>query len=266
MLHHRGVGVSVSEVFEGALAMREGRNTARDPQAHGDAAGTAGPTAASTAGAPPAPVEPGPWAPPGEQPIPLYIGNEAHAGIAASYVAAHGGEPVLTNTSPLKSILQALAPLLAAQGKTPNVRALSDDDLALRPDITNLTRLHIYEIKPLAAQAAGAAKAAMYVSLFAKAGVTVALGPTTEPGVEGGIPAPAGVYMFWSPQPGVIVYQYRKGKLVPVPVPQGEPAKERRWKFELKPMTPQQRAAVATVTVGGMLLLIAMILLAPVGA
>jgi hypothetical protein len=31
-------------------------------------------------------------------------------------------------------------------------------------------------------------------------------------------------------------------------------------------MTPQQRAAVATITVGGMLLLIAMILLAPVGA
>ncbi|HEX7961854.1 MAG TPA: hypothetical protein VF493_18170, partial [Terriglobales bacterium] len=78
------------------------------------------------------------------------------------------------------------------------------------------------------------------------------------------LPAPDGVYVFWSPQPGVIVYQYRKGKLVPIPV--GEPAKERRWKFEFRPMTPQQQAAVATVTVGGMLLLIAMILLAPVGA
>src|SRR5262249_54101071 len=100
--------------------------------------------------------------------------------------------------------------------------------------------------------ALGAAKAAMYVSLFAKAGVAVALGPTTEPGVEGGIPAPAGVYMFWCPQPGVIVYQYRKGKLVPVPVGEPEPAKERRWKFELRPMTPQQQAAVATVTVGSM--------------
>ena len=33
----------------------------------------------------------------------------------------------------------------------------------------------------------------MYVSLFAKAGVAVTLGPTTEPGIEGGIPAPAGV-------------------------------------------------------------------------
>ena len=70
--------------------------------------------------------------------------------------------------------------------------------------------------------------------------------------------------MFWSPQPGVIVYQYRRGKLVPVPV--GEPARERRWRFELRPMTPQQKAMVTTLTVGGALLVIAMILLAPVGA
>jgi hypothetical protein len=144
--------------------------------------------------------------------------------------------------------------------------ALNEDELGLMPDITNLTRLHLYEIKPLAAQAAGAAKAATCIGLFAKAGVAVALGPTSEPGVKGGIPAPAGVYMFWSPQPGVIVYQYRKGRLVPIPVGEPEPSRARRWKWELRPMTPQQRAAVTTVTVGGMLLLIAMILLAPVGA
>ena len=72
--------------------------------------------------------------------------------------------------------------------------------------------------------------------------------------------------MFWTPQPGVIVYQYRGGKRVPVPVLEPEPVKERRWKFEFRPMTQQQQAAVSTVTVGGMLLLIAMILLAPVGA
>lgn len=135
VLHHRGVGVSVSvtEVFEGALAIREGRQTARDPQAHGDTAATAGPTAAGTAGAPPAPVEPGPWAPPGDQPIPLYIGNAAHAGIALNYVNAHPGEPVATNASPLKSILESLAPLLAARGKKIDKSALTDDDLGLRP-------------------------------------------------------------------------------------------------------------------------------------
>jgi hypothetical protein len=55
------------------------------------------------------------------------------------------------------------------------------------------------------------------------------------------------------------------GKRVPVPVLEPEPVKERRWKFEFRPMTQQQQAAASTVTVGGMLLLIAMILLAPVG-
>ena len=68
------------------------------------------------------------------------------------------------------------------------------------------------------------------------------------------------------PQPDLIVYEYRRGKLVLAPMLEPEPARERRWKLELRPMTPQERAAVATVTVGGMLLMIAMILLAPVGA
>jgi hypothetical protein len=72
--------------------------------------------------------------------------------------------------------------------------------------------------------------------------------------------------MFWSPEPGVIVYQYRRGRLVPVPVPEAEPVTERRWRFELQPMTPQQRQAVTTFTVGAALLLAVMILLSPVGA
>jgi hypothetical protein len=40
VLHHRGAGVRVTEVFEGALAMREGKDAARDPQAHGGGAAT----------------------------------------------------------------------------------------------------------------------------------------------------------------------------------------------------------------------------------
>jgi hypothetical protein len=265
VLHHRGAGVSVTEVYEGALAMRESKTAASVPPGHNESAASVGPMA-GTMGEP-GPVEPGPWTPPGKQPIPLYIGNNAHARIAATYVAAHDGDVVRTNSSPLKSILKILDELLASRGPKVDQSALSDDELGLVPDITNLTRLHLYEIKPLFAQGAGAAKAAAYVGLFAKAGVTVALGPTTEPGTQGGVPAPGGVFMFWSPQPGVIVYQYRKGRLVPVPVPEPEPATERSWKFELQPLTPQQKQMVTTLTVGGILLMIAtMILLAPVGA
>ena len=71
--------------------------------------------------------------------------------------------------------------------------------------------------------------------------------------------------IFWSPEPGVIVYQYRRARLVPVPVPEPEPVVVRRWQLELQPLTPQQRAAVTTTTMGGAMLLVMMLLLSPVG-
>lgn len=123
-------------------------------------------------------------------------------------------------------------------GHHPSPSRLSKRDLDGRPDILNLTRLCIYEIKPAAAAAVGAAKAAMYVGIMEKAGITVSLGPSTDPGTRGQLPAPGGVYVFWSPQPGVIAYQYRRGRLVPVPVAQ-EQAQETRapWRWELEPLT-----------------------------
>jgi len=71
--------------------------------------------------------------------------------------------------------------------------------------------------------------------------------------------------MFWSPEPGVIVYQYRKGRLVPVPILEPEPVRVRSWRFELQPMSQQQQQAIATLTFGGTVLLIALILLSPAG-
>jgi hypothetical protein len=268
LLTRKGVTVASTTLMEGVLAMRQ--QQAADSSATA-ATGVAGPTAGPTAGAmnpsaagpggqPPS-VEPGPWAPPGDQPIPFYIGNEAHARIAASYVAAHPGEGVLANFFPISSILERLTNL----GHAGDAGALNDTELGLMPDIVNLTRLHLYEIKPFTAQGLGAAKATMCVGLFGRAGVAMQLGPMSEPGTSGGLPAPDGVYMFWSPEPGVIVYSYRKGRLVPVPVPEAEPATERRWRFELQPLTPQQRQAVTTFTIGAALLLAAMILLSPVG-
>jgi hypothetical protein len=277
ILNRRGLSVAATTLMEGVVAMRE-RETAAAGGTGGGAPGSgasggaaggvpatggapaAGGPAAATAPAP-TPVEPRPWAPPGEQPIPFYIGNEAHKEIARNYEAAHRGDAVHANTSSLSIIFRDLALL----GRSANAGALNDGERALMPDIANLTRLHLYEIKPLAAQPLGAAKARRYLGLFARAGVAMTLGPTGEPGTSGGVPAPGGVYMFWSPEPGVIVYQYRRARLVPVPVPEPEPVVVRRWQFELQPLTPQQRAAVTTTTVGGAMLLVMMLLLAPVG-
>ena len=106
----------------------------------------------------------------------------------------------------------------------------------------------------------------MYVGLFRKAGIAMTLGPMGEPGTSGGVPAPGGVYLFWSPEPGVIVYQYRRGRLVPVEVEAPETSSERRWRLELQPLTREQQQAIITTTFSGAILLIMMFLLSPVGA
>jgi hypothetical protein len=87
-----------------------------------------------------------------------------------------------------------------------------------------------------------------------------------EPGTSGGLPAPAGVFLFQSPEPGVITYEYRRGRLVPVPVAQPEPAREQRWSWELQPLTPAQKQAIVTTTVGGAVLIMLALLLSAVTA
>lgn len=115
-----------------------------------------------------------------------------------------------SNYYPISSILGAFRGIQ----HNPNAAALTESELAMKSDIVNLTRLHLYEIKPVAAQALAATRAALYLGAFGRAGIAMRLGPIGEPGTEGGIPAPGGVFLFWSPQPGVIVYQYRGGRLV----------------------------------------------------
>lgn len=269
MLHRRGVSMEATTLVEGVLAMREqgaaqpapevgAGNGSRAPSGDAMSAGT-GPVVGATM---PSPVEPGPWEPPGDQPAGFYIGNEVHKAIARQYEGAHASDIVRSNYFPMSSILLSLKRDL---GHTSNDAALSDPEREMRPDIVNLTRLHLYEIKPATTQTLGAAQAALYVGMFGRAGIAMQLGPTGEPGTEGGIPAPGGVCMFWSPQPGVIVYQYRRGRLVPVPLPVPSPAGERSWRFELEPLTREQQQAMTTLTLGGALLLMLMLVLAPVG-
>jgi hypothetical protein len=259
LLVRRGAHVAVTTLMEGALALRESEAAGA---VGGLGAGAQGTPAGAGATVTPHPVEPGPWAPPGEQPIPLYIGNEAHAVIARWYRAAHTGDRMRFNNIAIATLLTNLGEM-EHQTQPAN---LTEEELGLEPDITNLTRLHLYEIKPLAAQGQGAAEAALYLGLFKKAGVAMTLGPVGEPGTSGGVPAPGGVYLFWSPEPGVIVYQYRRGRLVPVPTEAPETSSERRWKFELQPLTREQQQAIVTTTIGGAMLLIIMFLLSPVGA
>lgn len=175
------------------------------------------PMAAAAASAP-TPVGPGSWSPPGNQPIPFYIGNEAHVAIALRYVAAHAGQQVFTNSVPFSTIL----------GRMPGARpsAVGASDLALRPDIANVTLRQIYEIKPATQVADAQAKLNLYLGIFQTAGVPMNPGAQTEPGAAGIVEAPGGYYIYECPVPGIILYQYHRGQYVPtsVPVPQQQQA------------------------------------------
>lgn len=247
----------LTQSLEGAEAMRE----MNDPSA------ASAPIAAATQA-----VQPAPWNPPGAQPIPFYIGNEAHRAIAQEYRVAHPGNLVFTNVIPISSILASWELL----GNTVN-RNLGASELAAMPDIADLTGRRLYEIKPLAALDLAVAEAKLYQRIFQRAGISMDLGPTTEPGTVGVVPAPAGVYIFESLKPGAITYQYRRAVLEPVPVREPAPARERstsRWElpdleFSLRPLTEEEKRALGlgvAAAAGAALLLLLVIVLLPVGA
>jgi hypothetical protein len=182
--------------------------------------------------------------------------------IARHYREAHANETVFTNSTPLQSILATLSD----RGMAVDAHALDAEQGLLRPDIVNITRMHIYEIKPATAAWAGRGRVALYAGHLARAGVVLALGPSTEPGTTGAMPAPGGVFVFWSPEPGIIAYQYRRARLVRhrVRAPAGEGAW--RWEWKLEPLTRAQQEQVMVATMGTALVIMMMILLLPVGA
>lgn len=268
MVKQRGVSITAMSLVEGAIAMKssgEGDQHAQDgttvgAQADGAAVG------AQSLGMP-SPVEMGEWTDP-PQPPELYVGTEVHDAIGRHYIAAHPGQPVVANTTPIGSILKLFNSMSPGSA---DAAALDENDRSLRPDILNLKLRHLYEIKPRAALAMGVAKMENYCSLLARAGVIVLPGPMREPGTSGALPAPAGTVRFECIQPGVITYEYRKSKLIPIPVPFPVGARARKnnpkWKWEFEAdLTPEQKKALVTTTVGGAMLILLMVVLAPVGA
>jgi len=215
VLARRGGSVSIADVREGMQALEESEATLT-AEGYEEVDDLSAAPAMLMAG-----LAPGLWNP-GGMPIPFYIGNSAHIAIAAEYAAVHRTDAAFYNFSPLSSILAAAAAL----GITVNPTALRAAQLGLKPDIANLTRRHLYEIKPATAQSLGAAEARLYMAAFVAAGFPIVLGPTGEPGTSGTVPAPGGWYLFTSPEAGVITYRYRqpKRRRVRAPQPQTSPS------------------------------------------
>lgn len=169
-------------------------------------------------------VPKGPWQPPGDQPIPFYIGNDAHRVIAQHYEQAHLSDEVRLNNTPIASLLSEFADMGVGPAANKHTKAISDR--ALRPDITNLTTREIYEIKPAGLESVAAAVVSRNIDVFSSSGVTMKPGRSHAAGTSGVLPAPAGHYRFYSPRPGVIVYQYKPGDYVPIEA--GEPRADER--------------------------------------
>lgn len=194
---------------------------------------------------------PGLWNRPGKMPVPFYMGITAHLGIAAYYVAAHASHVVFTNSIPVSSILTQLPWLVVV----PNTGALSARELAAKPDILNLTAQHLYEIKPEGSESLALSEAKWYVGIFAKARILISLGPSGEPGTSGFFYDAGHYFAFWSPMPGVIVYQF--GRRLPERrrVPQtGEEPERYEWRIRWPQVSPQAVQVGAEVAVGAMLL------------
>lgn len=213
VLTESGRGAEIQQLREGTAALAESE-TARANTPVREVDSPAAAAAAPMLGG----VTPGPWNP-GGQPIPFYLGNAAHVSIAAFYAAAHVGDEAFYNFVSVGAIVKAAERL----GLSLGTKAATPDQLALQPDIANLSKLHLFEIKPSTLQGLGRTEAALYVAAFAAAGLAIGLGPTSEPGTAGIIPAPGGWYEFRSPEPGVITYNYRQPPRVRVRVPEGEP-------------------------------------------
>ena len=200
VLRRRGSAATVQQVREGLQALIESESAQQAPETQGGADEGSSVGLPSLAG-----IAIGPWNP-GGMPIPFYIGNAAHVAIAAGYAALHRTDAAFYNFTPVASILQAAAAL----GLTVNPAILGAAQLGLKPDIANITRFQLYEIKPVALQSAGRVEALLYSAALTAAGLPVLLGPVNEPGTAGAVPAPGGWFVYWAPEPGVISYRYRQ--------------------------------------------------------
>ena len=219
VLSRRGVAATVQQVRDGMAALLE-TAAAAEAASGDDFIDDDNPSVAPMM----AGVAVGPWSP-GRMPIPFYIGNSAHVAIAAGYAGLHSSDAAFYNFTPIAAILQAAAAL----GIPVSPIAITAAQLGLKPDIANISKLQLYEIKPVTLQRVGRAEAALYILALNSAGLPILPGPVDEPGTAGTIPAPGGWFIYSAPEPGVITYKYRqpKRRRAPATSPAAAPAVDR---------------------------------------
>ncbi len=114
---------------------------------------------------------------PKKQPKSMYIGNKVHQAIAERYILENPGDVVFTNDISMGQILK--------DGFRAASSALSAKQKAMQPDILNVTKRHLYEIKPEKLVADAVIERDIYMTVFETAGVPIERGPMTAPGANG---------------------------------------------------------------------------------
>ncbi len=155
----------------------------------------------------------GEWKPKAKQPKGMYVGSKVHEKIAERYERQNPSDLVFSNSIPMSSIFKKGFDLDSTK------LALSSKQLGLKPDILNVTKKHLYEIKPEKQIANAVIERDVYITVLETAGVPVERGPMNAPGANGVIEAPGGHALYYSPLPGVILYRVRKGDYDPAKVP-----------------------------------------------
>ena len=141
----------------------------------------------------------------------MFQGTDIHKKIAKKYEEMHPNtQTIRSNYYPVKSLLSALG------FSSTEINMLSEKERNMKPDITNLTLMHLYEIKPEGREMQAKKEVEKYKEAMNKAlapEAYIILGPTTDEGVKGQIVTKKGKLVnYASPMDGVIIYQVQSNK------------------------------------------------------
>jgi hypothetical protein len=143
------------------------------------------------------------------QPEQLERGNLAHQLIGDTYCEAN--PPSVFDLSVFDVLGFAKGKVSGLSKAIKGAQADLFTNLDMRPDIVDLGKLEIFEIKPAGSTELAVAEATEYVELFNGLDLeqlTFSLGNPGNPGTEGMIPGPDEIIVWASPLPGAIVYEY----------------------------------------------------------